>query len=161
MKFKVEKIVDNADKLENSIKRLTGKDVLVGIPEDETQRKEADGITNAMLAYIHDTGSPSQNIPARPFMDPGIKDAKTRIVARLKKMGEDTLDGNTSAVDKGLDAIGLIAVSAIRAKITSGPFAPLSPSTIRARLRRGFTGEKPLIVTAQLRNAINYVVRKK
>jgi hypothetical protein len=161
MKFRVEKIIDNADKLENSIKRLTGKDVLVGIPEDETQREEADGITNAMLAYIHDTGSPSQNIPARPFMDPGIKDAKSRIVARLKKMGEDTLDGNTSAVDKGLDAIGLIAVSAIRAKITSGPFAPLSPSTIRARLRRGFTGEKPLIVTTQLRNAINYVVRKK
>lgn len=143
-----------------AVHALVKKEVLVGVPEEHADRKK-EGITNATLAYIHDTGSPAANIPARPFLNPGIQQVKDRIIVRLKQIGQKTLRGNLSSVEEGLNAVGLIAVNSIRAKITSGPFSPLAPSTIRARLRRGRTGIRPLVDTGQLRNAINYVLRNK
>ena len=69
----------------------------------------------------------------------------------------------------------------MRAKIMDGPFVPLAPATILARLRRGrpgrinssiygrgaiasdehdaATGMRPLVDTGALRNSINYVIR--
>ena len=158
VKTKLEIIKDDVPKMDSAIKKLTRMDVLVGVPADKSDR-QGQGPTNALLAYIHDTGSPAANIPARPFLGPGIMNAKDRILQRLEKMGNSALRGDPSAIEKELNAIGLIAVSSIRAKITSGPFAPLASSTLRARRRAGRSGTKPLIVTGQLRNSISYVLR--
>lgn len=163
MKSQVRLVVDKSDDVFRAMINLTKREVLVGIPAGAPARNES-GINNATLAYIHDTGSPAANIPARPFLAPGIKDARGPINTRLKQMGQAVLrnsDTSASVVDKYLNAIGLIAVSAIRARITSGPFAPLAPGTLRARRAAGFAGTKPLIVTGQLRNAVNYVLRDK
>ncbi len=56
---------------------------------------------------------------------------------------------------------GLMGQDAVRGKITSGPFVPLAPATLRARKAKGRTGEKPLIDTGQLRAAYTYVIRAK
>jgi hypothetical protein len=81
----------------------------------------------------------------------------------------------------GMQAVGQIAKQGIQMKIVDGPFEPLSPATLRARARRG--GEigraamtelasradgnepdaetaRPLNDTGQMRNAVNYVIRK-
>jgi hypothetical protein len=160
---KVRLVVDNTQQVLRAMTALTSREVLVGIPAGAPARAES-GINNATIGYIQDTGSPAANIPARPWLAPGIKDAREAIVKRLKQMGEQVLKnpGTSSAtIDSYLSAIGLETVSAVRARITSGPFEPLAASTLRARRARGFAGTRPLIVTGQLRNAVNYVLRDK
>ena len=65
------KVVDNLRKLTQGIEVLTTMQVMVGVPDDKSGRREGE-INNAELAYIHDKGAPEANIPARPFMEPGI-----------------------------------------------------------------------------------------
>lgn len=160
---KVRLVVDNTDQVFRAMTALTSREVLVGIPADAPARAES-GINNATIGYIQDTGSPAANIPARPWLAPGIKDAGTAIVRRLKQMGEQVLQNpstSSSVIDSHLNAIGLETVNAVRARITSGPFEPLAASTLRARRASGFAGTRPLIVTGQLRAAVNYVLRDK
>lgn len=176
--------VDKLAAVVKSINALTGKDVLVGIPDTTTERKpdeDADQgpMTNATLGYIHEYGSPANNIPARPFLIPGVKDAREDTEKRLKKAAQMALDGNLGGVDAQLSMAGQEARDSVKAKINSGDFIPLADATLRARARRGRKGAaaelasrragnspgtdlaKPLIDTGQLRNSITYVVRGK
>jgi hypothetical protein len=150
-------VVDNLPKVVDAIYAITDSELLVGVPAEKGTR--TDKINNAALAYIHENGSPAANIPARPFMAPGIKNAEKQIIGLLVDGARKALDGNKAAVMAGFHRAGLIAVNSIRKKITDGPFAPLSPRTLAARKRKGFKGTKPLIVTGQLRRSINYVIR--
>lgn len=166
-------------KLVDDIKRLAGVEVLVGFPEDTTERNDEDqGITNAALGYIHDTGMPEQNIPARPFMLPGITEVKDPLTAKLREVAVAAANGRDPAtVEKGLHQVGLIAKLGIQNKINEGIPPPLADSTLRARAARGRKGAanelanrakgeapgmasaKPLVDTGQMRNAVNYVIR--
>lgn len=178
---------DNLADVLKSIKALTKKDVLVGVPNANADRDDEDRgpINNAALAFIHDNGSPAANIPARPFLRAGIEDGKEKIEARLKRAVNATLDGRSGKADEELHAAGLIGQNAVRNKINSGDFAPLSDATLQARASRKTSGvrlnkgaatelerrdsgqapstdfAKPLIDTGQLRNSITYVVREK
>jgi hypothetical protein len=76
----------------------------------------------------------------------------------MKEAAEKGMD-DVEAVDKGLNAAGLLAQAAVKNWMRKGEgFAPLSPRTIAARQRQGAQGTKPLIRTGQLLNAITYVV---
>ncbi|HLH04953.1 MAG TPA: hypothetical protein VKX25_19450 [Bryobacteraceae bacterium] len=154
---------DNVGELLRSLQELARRDVLVGVTEERSDRDdpEAGTLGNASLAYIHEHGSPVQNIPARPFLEPGIQAAKERVAGMFEKAAQAALDGKEAAAVQALDKAGLIAQNTVRARITSGPFAPLAQATLAARRRRGRTGTKPLIDTGQLRNSITYVVREK
>ncbi|MCX5495374.1 hypothetical protein OSH11_11700 [Kaistia dalseonensis] len=157
--------VDRVDDLMKAIKSLTQDRVLVGVPADKGERQPGDEdegpINNAALAYIHDNGAPEANIPARQFMIPGIENAKDAIASRLKAGAKNALLGKVDAADIALNRAGLIAQNSIRSKIDDGPFTPLAPATLANRRRRGRSGEKPLIDTAQMQRSITYVVRKK
>lgn len=176
--------VDNVASIKAAIKDLGSQRVMVGVPAEADNRKpdpetgKMPDITNAALAYIHDNGAPEVNIPAREFMRPGIKTVQSDINTRFKKVGQYALEGRIDAVKQMLNAIGLVAQNAVRAKITDGPFDPLADATVAARARRGRRGAKqelanrakgmapsnelarPLIDTGQLRSAITYVIRK-
>lgn len=163
IKLDLSKKKDLTPVLLKSVKLLTERQVLVGVPDVKADRKgkTSKGINNAALAYIHDQGSPAQNIPARPFLGPGIKDAKLEIQRRLEQVAKIALRGAMlQDIERGLSAVGMTAQSAVRNRITKGPFAALKPATLAARRRRGRRGTKPLIDTGQLRNSITYVVRK-
>jgi hypothetical protein len=163
MRTSVKMVQDNTADLLKAVTLLEKKQVLVGVPV-ETAEREVDPdspINNAALAYIHNYGSPTQNIPPRPFLEPGIKNAQADIVAQFRKAGEAALDARPDGVTKGFIAAGIVAVSGVKSKITMGPFEPLAPSTLAARRRKGRTGTSPLIDTGALRNSINYVVRDK
>ncbi len=140
---------------------LTRKDVLVGVPQENDARKGTDEMVmnNATLAFIHDRGSPAANIPARPFMQPGITRVKNRLINEMHDAAATVLQGGEDTV--AFDNAGLIAQRSIRAVINDGPPPPLEDSTIAARKRRGRLSEKPLVDTGQLRNSITYVVRDK
>lgn len=177
---------NNLDAMVKSLLILADVEVLVGFPEDTTIR-DADpadtaprDITNASLAYIHDNGAPEQNIPARPFMMPGIESAKDAVTAKLSEIITAVSQGRSpDVVERGLTQVGLIAKLAIQNKINEGIPPPLAASTLRARARKGRKGAqaelnsrgqgndpgmvdaKPLVDTGQMRNAVNYVIRSR
>lgn len=153
-----------------AVENLAKKQVLIGIPSDSDRNTRADGpMTNAALGYIHETGAPSVNIPARPFLVPGVKDAQSAMMSHLEAAGRAAMAGDEQKMLQALNVVGLIAQSAVKAKITDGPFEPLKPRTVAQRMRTR-TGRKrrvvtasadihPLVDTGQLRNSITYVVR--
>lgn len=172
----------NAEKLYRDLGKLSDVEVLVGFPEETTDRDSEDhGITNAALGYIHDTGMPEQNIPARPFMIPGIADAKDAVAAKLGQLAKAiTRPGdNAETIARGMTQVGLIAKLAIQNKINEGIPPPLADATLRARAAKGRKGAaaelklreagqapgvglaKPLVDSGQLRNAVNYVIRSR
>lgn len=160
----VRTMIDNFADFSKGVQALDKNQVLVGIPAEKAARssEEATGpINNAALGYIHDNGSPAANIPARPFLDPGIKTKQEQISGFMGAAGKAALEGKPQLVFKNLTAAGLVAQAGVRMKINTGPFKPLAPATIAARQRRGRRGTRPLIDTAQLRNAISFIVRKK
>lgn len=154
--------IDHLD-LRRLMKDLTKKAVLVGVPDENADRQpdphDPVPITNAGIGFVMEHGDPERNIPARPFLGPGVEGASKPIGDKLVATASKALDGDREAIDKGLHGVGLIAQSAVRQKIQDGPFVPLAPRTLSARKARGRTGEKPLIDTGQLRNAVNYVIR--
>lgn len=180
---------DNVKAVLRSLQDLVGQQVLVGIPESTDSRDNDSGpVNNATLGYIHEFGSPAANIPARPFLIPGVESIEGRAAEQLKKAAQSAVAGDSKKATQYLNAAGSIGQSGARDKINSGPFVPLKPSTIRNRHRgRGTAsmrqseqdylkmiasgmdpqsaqdaaGIKPLIDTGQLRNSITYVVRKR
>jgi len=154
---------DDVSKVLASIQDLAKKQVLVGIPASKAERQEGDEepINNAQLGYIHEYGAPASNIPARPFLSPGIARTQESINNHLQKAAKAAMEGDSEKVDVELNATGLIAQAGARNEINSGNFEDLKASTLAARRRRGRTGVKPLIDTGQLRNSITYVIREK
>ncbi|MEZ2410543.1 hypothetical protein AB6806_27480 [Bosea sp. RCC_152_1] len=152
---------DGVPALLKAIKDLTSKEVLVGIPDTAAGRDDEDAISNAEIGYLMETGSPTQNIPPRPHLVPGVESARDKIEKRMKTGAQAALSGKSSDADATLTAVGIVAENAVKARITEGPFAPLSPVTIAKRKAKGRTGTKPLIDTGQYRRAITHVVRKK
>jgi hypothetical protein len=177
----------------DDLQLLAGVEVLVGFPEETTQREMDTGdtdsygkamlgmkedLTNATLGYIHDNGAPEAHIPARPFMIPGIMAAEEKLTNKLGQVLKATLQGKGAVtIEQGMHQVGLIAKLSIQNTINDGIPPPLADSTLRARARKGRKGAgiellsrskgnapsmdfaKPLVDTAQLRNAVNYAIR--
>jgi len=152
--------VDNLQQFDAALQLLKRKQVLAGVPEAEARRK-GDPINNATLAAIHDKGSPSQNIPARPFMESGIKSVSVPIEQKLLTAGQAVLEGDYVKTEKALEAVGLIAQNGLRAMVNSNIPPALKPATLAARRRRGRTGTRTLVDSAQMRNSLTYVVKDK
>lgn len=162
----------------DSINTLVKKSVLVGIPASTAARDDNSPMDNATLGYLHETGSPAANIPARPFLIPGVKDTQAKYEPQLKKAANAALDGQKKKINEHLNAAGLIAATGAKNVIDSGDLAPLAISTLRARARKGRKGAakelasraagnapnaenaRPLVDTGEMRNAITHVIRE-
>jgi hypothetical protein len=153
--------VDKLSQVLASMSELVKKDVLVGIPDSAPERKEDTPLSNAQIGYIQEFGSPAANIPARPFLIPGVENVQPEVLEEFRAGAKGALNGDTGQVERSMARAGLKAQNAVRAKIQDGPFAPLAPKTLAARRKRGRSGEKPLLDTGQLRNSVTYVIRKK
>lgn len=150
-----------------AIEDLTRQQVLVGIPGDAAARTgRGAAITNAQIGYIQEFGSPAQNIPARPFLRPGVNDAMPDIIARLRNGAKLALKFplDPDAGTKALMAAGLVAQRSVQMTITNVIPPPLSPVTIQRRRTRKVApriGTVPLIDTGALRRSITYTLRNK
>jgi len=174
--------VDNRLKIAAAINLLSHTSVMVGFPAEQgVTRTETGAPTNAYLAYIHEHGSPEHNLPARPFLKPGVASINQQTQARLRNAAMMAIKGNVVGMMGQLNVAGGAAVRAVKIKLRTGPFAPLAMSTIIARLRKTQRGQrrlrnmrkkgvnllqwgaqnmKPLIDTTQMLNAVKYVIRK-
>lgn len=157
---------DRVSEVMKGVRALTKSEVLIGVPDTRAERKPEDGekgppASNALIGYVQEYGDPAKNIPARPFLVPGVQSIKDKAIPILKKAGQAALDGDGKDVAKSLMTVGLMGQSAVQRKITTGPFDPLAERTLKARAARGRTGTKPLIDTGQLRAAITFVLRDK
>lgn len=158
---------DNAESVLESLRQLSGMDVLVGIPKDKAAREDSP-ISNAELGYLHSTGATVEidgetvTLPPRPFLDMGIEDSKPRTTDKLKGAAVAALDGKSDVAMRELDSAGQIARDAAKAVIGAGDrLHPLSEKTLERRRAEGIPGEKPLYAHGYLLRSINYVVRKK
>ena len=181
---------DTVSRVIGAITDMVGQQVLVGVPEKTTERADEKGepVNNATLAYIHEYGSPAANIPARPFLIPGVEAAEKTALGQLRLAVDAALKFKTEEVTQRLEKAGIVASTSVKDKIMSGPFEPLKPATVRARrysrstqsvraaeqqymdlVRSGVSpadaqdaaGIRPLINTGALRDSITYVVRKR
>ena len=176
--------VDNTLSVIKDIKKLTGFDVLVGIPEENAERTNEDGskadINNAQLLYIHSKGSPIQKIPPRPLMEPALEASgnKERIDEDLKKAAQLMLDGKAEAAIKALHRAGIDGVNIIREWFDDprNNWPPNKRSTVLAKINKRYKTKKTrkkyrelydagqegidsvLIDTEQMKDAIVYSV---
>ncbi|WCM21363.1 hypothetical protein NDK50_07920 [Paraburkholderia bryophila] len=151
---------DNFAAIIRAISDIAKKDVLVGIPDSAPDRKDGP-ISNAQIGYILETGSPAKNIPARPFLVPGVVAVQGEIADRLGKAADAALDGSSQAAERQLTSAGITAENSVKQKINSNIQPELADSTLEARRRRGVTRENTLVDTGQLRNSVTHVVRNK
>ena len=160
------------DEVKKAVNRIKGAAVFVGIASGSKGDARSDGgPSNHGLGFIHEYGSPSRNIPARPFLIPGVRNASEKAVKKMQGAIKAGLHGDRIAMDALLEQAGMIAVSGAKKEISSGNFEPLKPSTLRNRHRSRMTkgkrenelkGEdvRPLINTGALRDSIDYIVVK-
>jgi len=159
IKSGVVKTLDHLARIAEGVKLLASQKVMVGIPQEKNYRK-GDPINSAALLYIHEHGAPEVNIPARPTLAPGVREAKDPIAGYLKQAAGYALEGKPGATEKALNAAGIKGRDSVKAKIGSNTPPPLSPKTLAARKRRGVTRTNTLVDTAQMQGAVNYVIRK-
>lgn len=157
MKVKFKENVGLLKRLMDAFSFARDEDVLVGIPQEASSRN-SDGVSNVKLMYIHTNGSPVNGIPARPTIEPAIRDPANRIVLQklLKGSLATAFTGNISGARSAKERAGMMAVNMIRARFGSASLAPNAPYTV---MKKGSSA--PLIDTGQLRNSITYVIRKK
>lgn len=179
----VKKVIDKELDIINSAQSIANKDVLVGVPEETSSR--GGKITNAQLAFIHSNGSPIKNIPARPFVQPGIEKNRDLIANECGQAITSALQGNNTQLENHLKKAGMIGQNAARDIFTENNWTPLAPATIEARARRKYKISEfktakgkasnqlklkkyiangsfnPLVDTGDLRKSVTYVVRDK
>lgn len=153
-----------------AVKRFRNDSVLVGIPEEKTERKPEAGqkkiedghINNATILAINHFGSEKLRIPPRPVLTIGLRNAQDQIAEEMAKAAKEALSRGWVAVDKYYNKAGIIASNSVKKAINAqtGLKAP-AEATLSRRKAMGFAGTKTLIVTGQLRNSITYVVKGK
>ena len=123
--------------------------VMVGVPAGA---KEEDGTPIALIAAVHEFGSPKAGIPERSFLRTGLKRARPLFATlnfdSLKKVANGLL-----SIHEALDRLGAAAAGAVKEEIVIGTFVPLRPATIA---RKG--SDKPLIHSGSLRQAITWII---
>lgn len=143
------------ENISNYIDTLPQYSIDIGvISETTTRKKEKTGLTNAELLFIHENGSPLQNIPARPVLDMTVNYTKQNLFdGAVRKALLSYLNNNFDKeyLEKELKKLGLKMENYARELIYSndGRLAPNSPSVIK---KKG--GNHPLFDTGQLARSI-------
>lgn len=138
-----------------AIKHLGEMKAYVGVPEKAASRPNEE-INNAELMYLHTNGSPLQNIPARPVIEPAIEadDNKKMIVDELEKCANAELDGRIDDAVAFLQRAGTVGANAAKRwfRDPRNGWPPNAPMTIA---KKG--SDRPLIDTGELRRSITHV----
>ena len=129
--------------------RLVGDNrvVNVGVPEG---KREEDGTPVAMIAAVHEFGSPSQGIPERPFLRVAVQRNRQKYV-RLNRINLVKMLRGQMGMEQALGQLGKMAKGDVQTEIRSGDFTPLKAATIK---RKG--SSRPLIDTGQMVQSIQW-----
>ena len=179
---------DSTASVRASIRALLKKEILVGIPAEDAERYQPGAgsaqVNNAMIGYWMEYGIPSRNVPARPSLIPGIQSVINPVADQLAGAARAAVTRDADGAENRLHAAGLIASAGVKNYINAGVGPALSEYTLRKRAARGGGSTiaaaaqeeldnranvpgyapsldlaKPLVDTAQFRNAITYVIK--
>lgn len=116
-------------------------------------------VTNAELLFIHTNGSPVNNIPPRPVIQPAIEADGNRqaITNELSKSIKASLDGKSEDAEKYILRAAIAGQSAARKWFTD-PRNNWKANTEETIKRKG--SNRPLIDTGAMRASIVGVVRE-
>lgn len=184
------KTTDHMASLEKQLTMLANKEVLVGIPEEESTRENGDDINNAELLYIHTHGVRKQEM--RTEMQGSIDDGMKYSAAHslyVREHGSPLMaipprPVMEPAIDDKKDIIGRQLAKVSQAALAGNPMqmeAELNKAGMigEAAARGWFENPKngwppnsektikrkgsdqPLVDTNSMRKAITYVVRDK
>ncbi len=142
MALKVKK--DLAPELKKLLRQMEKQRVYVGIPAETAGRGDENGkpseLNNAEIGYLMEHGVPEKNVPARPFLEPGVRKQQARITAVLKagavKQFKEFASGKTPDLSATLSKVGQIGRDSVISTINAGVSPPLSPNTIKNRFRQ-------------------------
>lgn len=149
------------------LQKLARTSIYVGIAAGSSKDKRSDGAPdNHLLGFVHENGSPVNNIPPRPFLVPGVENSRDMIVSGLKRAMNSALKGDEKTCSEALERTAIRSASAVKDYMQTADFEPLKPRTIanrnRSRLTQGVRENeeagvniRPLINTGQLRDAID------
>jgi hypothetical protein len=161
---------------------LFKKEILVGIPEEQSERK-SDEMNNATLLAIHSKGSPLRGIPARPIIEPALEASgnKEKISADLKLISEAMINRDKALAERLMNLTGQDAVNIVLDWFTDprNNWPPDKEATVKAKIKKAYKDKKKvkqtikkylageeginqtLVDTAQMKKAITYVIRDK
>lgn len=130
-------------KIYNLVQKANGASVRVGIPDGEL----------ADIGLIHEFGAPKANIPERSFVRQTFRNKRPQLIALQARIAALIMTGKITP-EAAMGLLGAFMAGAIKATITSeGNFAPLAPSTIKAK-----GSSKPLVDHGDLVRSITWVV---
>ena len=109
----------------------------------------------ASVACVHEYGSKSRNISARPTLAPAIDHNKDEISNKIREVDGKVIDGSIK-IQAAWRMLGEMIVSMIKQQILTKFEPELKPRTIK---RKGF--DKPLMDRLQMLNTVQYKVVKK
>lgn len=145
------------------IESLSKYSIEIGVISEDTGRKEtvSYGITNAELMQIHENGSPTKNIPARPVLDLTIMWTEQHLIKRvLDIIIEGVFEKNWGKVEieRELSRMCIRMENHAREIIydNDGTLAPNSPQVAKRK-----KGNHPLFDTGQLARSITCKLRVK
>ncbi len=165
--------IDKTDAVIKGLRLLADSSVLVGIPASDG--REDGPLSNAEIGFIHEHGSPVNNLPARPFLVPGVRASRKKAAGQFREAALAALEGDKDKISAGLDKAGLIAQASVRAKFVDNDWPALSEKTLKKRPIKGHKKNgkprygksreergrtNPLIDTNQLRESVTYIVTK-
>ena len=142
------------DELFYAFAKLPEYYIEIGVVSGDTERKEYVGITNAELMFIHEYGSPINNIPERPVLQMTIDWANKELLEDTVSRAIDAFvesDLDEDALEKELRKMCVRMENYARHIIydNDGRLAPNSPA-VAARKK----GNHPLFDTGQLAKSI-------
>lgn len=169
MSVKIVEEARNYRKLQEALKFIEKNNVYIGIQQKDSSREDDPTVTNAELLFIHTNGSPVNNIPPRPVIEPAIEDDAERLGNMMDKAFEFVKKGDREAALKQLKLVGMRGQNISRAWFTNpnNGWAPNSPSTRMSKIlkyKKSHRGNasgyepRPLIDTGELRKSITYFV---
>ena len=134
--------IDKLNDMQTALNWLGSKEVMVGIPEDDTDRTDTSTATNSLIAYAHEFGEPAHNLPARPFLRPGVERTEADWTKSFENAARQAFEGNISAATNSLMRAGDKAAKGAQQVIRDQDFVELSRRTIEERLRKIVRGHK-------------------
>ncbi|RYC28865.1 hypothetical protein D3273_27035 [Lichenibacterium minor] len=151
--------------IEKAVAQLNRTRLLVGIPSgsrrDPEPGEKGTPPSNGVIGYMMEFGDAAMNLPARPFLRPGVRAALPEIRKGMLRAATGALSGKPSEIKDGFDQAGLMAVDSVQRTMLSGGFAPLSQRTIEARARRKYADTGKLVGAKPNRDARTFLELQK
>mgnify|MGYP000107747074 CR=1 FL=1 len=145
----------NLDKIKATLERVPeefeGMVAQIGFPSGINYE---DGTSVAYVAAIQEFGAPAARIPARPFMQPTVREKKDYWTKVIEKQIPSVVLGKKTAFDV-LDLVGIVAAADIQTKISSIYSPPNAPATLARK-----NGTKPLVDTGLMLASVQNGVSK-